>query len=1167
MKLLRSCFLAVVLSLAASTAIAQKYAVHFTDKNDSPYSIANPEQFLSQRSIERRARLDIAIDVDDLPVNPAYVSGVEALGANVVHTSRWLNCALVGCTQSQANQISQLPYVSQVVFVSSESFKGKSRFANKLESEKDFIPIPKGTHKDDVYGEAYDQINQINGIPVHQQGFEGEGVLIAVIDAGFQNANTIGAFSHLYNSGRIVGVFNVVDPGGDIYASNTSNHGTNVLSCIGGHIEGQFRGTAPEASFALIRTEDAATELLVECYNWTIGAEYADSIGADIINTSLGYSEFDDATMDFQYSQMNGETAVSSIGAKKATEKGVFVTVSAGNSNGTSWPWVGTPSDVVNAATIGAVGSDGTIASFSSIGPNGAGALKPNVLARGSSAAVISTSGSVSSSSGTSFSSPIACGMYACLIQANPGVMPADLKDIVDQTGDRYPNHDVVYGYGIPDFAEALETVLNLGPVVFSSATIDDAGGNADGQLNPGESVTLDVALQNVLSLPVSNVTATLSCTNQGVNITQNTASFGSIGANGETNLSDAFAFTVSESIAPTTKLRFFLQITTSEGDCVSSFTLDVYGVSLNMSGYSIANDDLYPNGMLDPGETATLNVNVINAGNMSAQGVNAVLSTTSQLVVINDAEAVIGNIAGGADATGEFSITLNANASPENVEIPFTLTITHDNGQASVINFTYTNTCIITFDLHDSYGDGWNGAALRVSFDDGTPDQTLTIASGDEASFELEVSTGTTMSVFFVSGGYNNECSFDIYYQSNELMIYQSSGTPEIGTFLNMVVDCGASCIGVMGLSYNIVGTGEVSLSWTSAGNDVTEYQIFRDGTQIDVVNTNSYTETGLAMGDYVYCVRTVYNDGCVSSLSCIDVTVAEIFLMPETGTIEISTCTGVVYDNGGPDGQYSAQSSGIIVINPSNEGSLIRVSGYYSIEANYDFLKIYDGVGVDGTLLGSFTGVDGNEIEPLTSTEGSLTIQFSSDNSVQKDGFTLYVSCFDANLCYPATELNAEVFLYDIELSWQASETAESYTVYRDGIEVANGITTTQYTDADLSPQTQFCYQVKAICSNGDSELSQEVCATTSINGVSESNDTKLLLYPNPTNGKLMVKASLISGVMIYDMTGKVMRISYDINDSEAVIDTQNLMSGVYIIEVKHGNAQTTHSLFVVE
>jgi hypothetical protein len=576
---------------------AQKYAVHFTDKNDTPYSIENPEQFLSQRALARRARHNIAINEQDLPVNPQYVDALKNLGAHVPFTSKWLNCALISCPQSMVSQIEQLPFVSQVIYISPGAYGGKSggeglvsQYANKLEKEKDFIPIAtEDIMVDYQYGNGYSQINQINGIPVHQQGYTGEGVVIAVIDAGFHSVNSLPVFSNLYSEERLVFELDVVIPNGNIYvADDIYAHGTNVLSCMAAYTNNSFVGTAPKASYALIRTEDDASEYLVECYNWAVGIEAADSIGADIINTSLGYRTFDDPSMNYTHAQVDGETPVASFAAKTAIEKGIFVTASAGNDNGSSWPWVGSPGDAKYAGTVGAVYDNGTIVYFSSIGPNGAGDPKPNICARGADATVYTTAGNLSTAWGTSFASPISCGMYACLIQANPILHPATLRDIVDETGNKYPNHLNDYGYGIPNFAAALEAVLSLATMEIINVEINDSEGNNDGRLNPGETVSLHITVKNNFFETLNNMGAVISTDNTNVTFINNTADFGTLAPTQTATISNAFTLTLSENALPNTAIEFYVTFSCNGKSIQGNFTLNVYADMLNAPQYAV---------------------------------------------------------------------------------------------------------------------------------------------------------------------------------------------------------------------------------------------------------------------------------------------------------------------------------------------------------------------------------------------------------------------------------------------------------------------------------------------------------------------------------------------------------------------------------------------------
>jgi subtilisin family serine protease len=313
---------------------------------------------------------------------------------------------------------------------------------------------------DPFYGNASNQIEQINGIELHKKGYEGEDVLIAVLDGGFCNVNTINAFSHLYESGRLLMEKDFIEPNGDIYHVGISGHGTSVLSCMAAYLPNQMVGTAPKASYCLFRTEDTNSEYLIEEYTWVIGAEAADSIGADPINSSLVYTQYDDPSMSHTYSDMDGKTTIASIGARKAIERGIFVCTSAGNEgNNPAWRWIGTPADAGEALTVGAVQQDGQYASFSSIGPNAAGEQKPNVMAQGHSAAIINTAGQVTTGSGTSYSSPIICGMVACLLQASPFTNPKILKNAIEISSSLYTTPSYKMGYGIPDFYKVLQSL------------------------------------------------------------------------------------------------------------------------------------------------------------------------------------------------------------------------------------------------------------------------------------------------------------------------------------------------------------------------------------------------------------------------------------------------------------------------------------------------------------------------------------------------------------------------------------------------------------------------------------------------------------------------------------------------------------------------------------
>ncbi len=430
--------------LFAQTEPKSSYWVQLKDKNGTSYQVSHPEAFLSQRAINRRVRQQIAIDETDLPVSQVYLDSLKNRGFEIFHTSKWLNGVTVRTADTLLIQkIATLPFVVSVQYTRPANVlkSGTMKFS-KEETTADYDPAN--------YGAAINQLTQLNGEYLHQQGFRGKGILIAVLDAGFLNVNTIAAFDSLRNSGRILGTRDFVDPRDDIYQQFW--HGMSVLSCMGGNLPGNFLGTAPDASFYLIRTEDAATENIIEEDNWVSGAELADSLGADVITSSLGYNQFDDPRMNHTYSDLNGHKTRVTQGANMAFLKGILVFNSAGNEGGNSWKHIIAPSDGENVIAVGAIDINGIRASFSSVGPAFGGAIKPNVAARGLNTFLITSTGIPGYASGTSFSSPTLAGMGACLLQANPWATVKEAKMAIEQSASQYSTPDSLLGYGIPDF-------------------------------------------------------------------------------------------------------------------------------------------------------------------------------------------------------------------------------------------------------------------------------------------------------------------------------------------------------------------------------------------------------------------------------------------------------------------------------------------------------------------------------------------------------------------------------------------------------------------------------------------------------------------------------------------------------------------------------------------
>lgn len=453
--------LAFVLLIQLSNAQNTNYWIVLKDKNSSPYSLEQPEKFLSAKALQRREKQHIAVTLNDLPVNPSYIQDIRKAGVKVLSASKWFNTvSVITDDPGKIAQIKALPFVKEVKKINSATAK-QSKFENERltpVNTQQFQKQPRGLD----YGPSYKQSSQINVSCLHSKGYLGEGITIAVLDAGFYNVNTLPAFDSLRLNKRLLGARDFVT--GDTMVFEDNAHGMMVLSSMTGNLPGQLIGTAPKAKFWLLRTEDAATETIQEEMNWAVGAEFADSVGADIINTSLGYSTFDDSTQNHTYADMNGNTTIITKAADIAASKGIFVSVSAGNSAGPPWFKITAPADADSVLTVGAVDSLGSIAYFSSRGPSSDGRVKPNTVARGFMAIVANTTSGITMVNGTSFSSPISAGAVACLWQANQAKTNIQLLKAIEQSASQYATPDSIKGYGIPDFCKASDILIGIDP-------------------------------------------------------------------------------------------------------------------------------------------------------------------------------------------------------------------------------------------------------------------------------------------------------------------------------------------------------------------------------------------------------------------------------------------------------------------------------------------------------------------------------------------------------------------------------------------------------------------------------------------------------------------------------------------------------------------------------
>lgn len=438
------------LSLHAQTSI-DTYWVPFTDKSNTPFSLSQPDQFLSARAIQRRTAQGIGYDQLDLPVDPIYVDAVLNTGDVVlVNTSKWFNGITIRTTDQNAlTAIHALGFV-QEVRPTGASIAPRTTLPKFLEpavaEDRDGEP--------ELYGQAFRQIEMLNGHLLHALHAKGEGMLIGILDSGFLGVDSALAFQHVRDRDGILQTRDLVAHDGDVYDDHY--HGRSVFSCMAGDLEGQLLGTAPAADYVLLRTENTETEYPVEEDNWIAGAELADSLGCDLINSSLGYTTFDDSTMDHTYAQMNGQTLRISRAANIAVTKGMIVVNSAGNSGGGDWHYIGAPADAIDILAVGGVGDVENSAPFSSRGPSADGRVKPDVCAMAWGAIVLRENvDSVVAANGTSFASPILAGLVACLWQLHPERSATQIMDAVRRSASFFNTPSDSLGYGVPDFAIA----------------------------------------------------------------------------------------------------------------------------------------------------------------------------------------------------------------------------------------------------------------------------------------------------------------------------------------------------------------------------------------------------------------------------------------------------------------------------------------------------------------------------------------------------------------------------------------------------------------------------------------------------------------------------------------------------------------------------------------
>jgi subtilisin family serine protease len=458
------CWWMPVLYLHAQIQVApDRYRVEFTDKKHNVYTISQPQNFLSERALQRRERQGIAVSQADLPVSVCYIDSLKQLGFEVLNSSRWFNSATIRSSQENLEKLNHVSFIKHTPVIQKEKVqdttvdKGydfKTSFSFLFRKKNEEEAGPKYNAPVEYYGMAADQVGMMNGQALHDRGFRGKGMLVAVIDGGFYKVMELSGFDSLRNSGRLRETKNFTPD----FDTNTSenNHGTNVLSIIASNLPGRMIGSAPDADYVLLRSEEINHEYIVEEDNWIAAVEYADSIGVDLITSSLGYTTFDDVSQNHSYCELDGRTIRASQAAAMAAGKGMIVCVSAGNDGETNWKYISVPADADSVITIGAVDREARYASFSSKGYTSDKRIKPDLVAMGKETAYQHSIGNINTGNGTSYSTPLLAGLITCLWQAFPDKSNMEIMDMLKRSASHFQEPDSLYGYGIPDFSKLL---------------------------------------------------------------------------------------------------------------------------------------------------------------------------------------------------------------------------------------------------------------------------------------------------------------------------------------------------------------------------------------------------------------------------------------------------------------------------------------------------------------------------------------------------------------------------------------------------------------------------------------------------------------------------------------------------------------------------------------
>jgi hypothetical protein len=441
--------------LAQSPRDSVKIWVFFRDKGASGAEAIAPRAAVR---VAQKGNLAVFIEAEK-PVSPEYLSQIERLGARVWQTSRWLNAASIWVAPERLAAIEQLPFVA--------GFRPVARFVRKPDPERaesaiELAPLqPVEAVYADSYGPTITQLDSLNIPMIHTLGRRGDSVLVAMLDDGYRKSHTV--FSALYTNGQVLAEYDFIQkdfdtaPDAGELAVGQGFHGTETWSAVGGTVPGSYLGGAFKAHFILAKTEHIPAENQVEEDNWVAALEWADSIGADVISSSLAYLDFDDSCVcDYTFADLDGMTTIVSSAATMAADLGILVCNAAGN-NGPGDNTIWAPADAFDILACGAVDSLGVLTSFSSKGPTADGRIKPELVAQGSRVYLASPTNlsGYTRANGTSFSTPLMAAASAVLMSVHPDWAPRQIREALMLSASNAVAPNSQRGWGVPDLYKA----------------------------------------------------------------------------------------------------------------------------------------------------------------------------------------------------------------------------------------------------------------------------------------------------------------------------------------------------------------------------------------------------------------------------------------------------------------------------------------------------------------------------------------------------------------------------------------------------------------------------------------------------------------------------------------------------------------------------------------